>query len=426
VFSLFPSLELTIGRDKGENQGVTCCLVVERSVVVRRFTVVFTLLLLFAVPLVGHAGNPAEASVQECNQREATLAASGRPSPNALLLAIHNPQQAPVVQVQPDVYVVRYGDTLSRIAARYRVSLEMLMVANRLQNPNLIHIGQRLFIPGVTSVASVVPALPAPLEAAWIEGEVVQGEAAQVWLKVAPGTAVTGRLGDQIVPFHSYCNLLWGLVAFDALLDLPGSYSLALNVRAPDGILVPAMVPLTLRPGSYPASPVMRYPPATQRLLDDKELVRSENQRLSDLFATQPYSPPRWSGAFRLPLESYVTNVFGYMGTRDGKRVGYHEGIDFRGRVGTPIPAPAAGVVILAETLTLRGGTIFIDHGAGIVTGYFHLSEIGVQVGDNVTQGQFLGRVGATGLVTGPHLHWEMRVNGRWVNPHMMVRRSVP
>ncbi|MBA3531802.1 MAG: M23 family metallopeptidase [Ardenticatenales bacterium] len=393
----------------------------------RRSVLMLTLVLLFGVPLVGHASGTAEPSAQECSQREATFAALGRPSAGSLLLARVNPQQAPAVtQVQPDVYVVRYGDTLSRIAARYNISLRTLMDANQLQNSNLIFIGQRLYIPGVTSVPSVVPALPAPLEAAWIEGEVVQGEAAQIWLKATSGTGVTGRLGEQVVPFYPYCNLLWGLVAFDALSDLPGSYSLTLNVRGADGVIRPASVPLMLRAGSYPASPMMRYPSDRQRLLDDKELVRGENQKLNSIFAALPYSTPRWSGAFRLPLDSYVTNVFGYMGTQNGQRVGYHEGIDYRGRVGTPILAPAAGVVVVAETLTLRGGTIYIDHGGGVVTGYFHQSELLVRVGDTVNMGDMIGRVGATGLVTGPHLHWEMRVNGRWVNPNVLVRRSVP
>src|SRR5690606_32787201 len=96
------------------------------------------------------------------------------------------------------------------------------------------------------------------------------------------------------------------------------------------------------------------------------------------------------------------------------------------GDIGDEILAAAAGRVVLAEKLTVRGNTVFLDHGAGVVTGYFHMSEIAVQPGQFVEPGELLGKVGATGLVTGPHLHWEVRVNGLWVDPTPWLERTFP
>ena len=121
-----------------------------------------------------------------------------------------------------------------------------------------------------------------------------------------------------------------------------------------------------------------------------------------------------------------MTGPFGAIGLKDGIPVGYHEGIDYRGGIGSPFYAPEAGRVVVAERLMVRGGTVYLDHGAGVVTGYFHQNELLVNVGDWVNKGDLLGWVGAEGLTTGPHLHWEVRVNGRWVNPIPWLERSFP
>ena len=94
-----------------------------------------------------------------------------------------------------------------------------------------------------------------------------------------------------------------------------------------------------------------------------------------------------------------------------------HAGEDFSAAAGTPVLAPAAGTVVLAEPLFVRGNAVVLDHGGGVYTGYWHLSELNVQPGEQVAAGQQLGAVGSTGLSTGAHLHWEMRVGGLPVDP---------
>jgi murein DD-endopeptidase MepM/ murein hydrolase activator NlpD len=90
----------------------------------------------------------------------------------------------------------------------------------------------------------------------------------------------------------------------------------------------------------------------------------------------------------------------------------YHHGTDFLGDEGDPVYAAADGVVAFADHLDVRGNTIYIDHGAGLISGYHHLSAINVTAGETVSAGQLIGAIGATGLVTGPHLHWEVIIRG--------------
>ena len=94
----------------------------------------------------------------------------------------------------------------------------------------------------------------------------------------------------------------------------------------------------------------------------------------------------------------------------------YHEGVDFAAYGGTPVLAPAGGRVILAELLYVRGGAVIIDHGLGVYSGFYHMSDIFVSAASEVSAGTPLGAVGTTGLSTGNHLHWDLLVGGVWVD----------
>ena len=104
----------------------------------------------------------------------------------------------------------------------------------------------------------------------------------------------------------------------------------------------------------------------------------------------------------------------------------FHTGLDFCGRVGTEIRSPADGIVVFAGPLTVRGNATIIDHGWGVYTGYMHQSEILVKPGDKVKAGQIIGKVGGTGRVTGPHLHWEVFVGGVQVDPQEWLQSIFP
>jgi len=173
------------------------------------------------------------------------------------------------------------------------------------------------------------------------------------------------------------------------------------------------------------ASEIINLPPDRQALLAP-ELVTAERNKLSKIFNV--FTPSRsWNGLFTPPGTGSLTSVFGTRRAYNGGVfASYHEGLDFMGATGMPVYAPADGVVALAEKLTVRGNAVIIDHGWGIYSGVYHMSEINVTVGQRVKQGQVVGKIGSTGLSTGSHLHWDLRVRGLNVDPMQWTRRVFP
>ncbi|MFO7662426.1 MAG: M23 family metallopeptidase [Chloroflexota bacterium] len=150
----------------------------------------------------------------------------------------------------------------------------------------------------------------------------------------------------------------------------------------------------------------------------DQQARNEERERLRAIWLT--VNPDiLWEEPFQLPIEDFLEMSATYGSRRSyngGPFATYHEGVDFSAYAGTPVFAPASGIVALAEPLYVRGGAVILDHGLGIYTGYYHLSEINVTAGQAVQTGELLGGVGTTGLSTGNHLHWDLLVNGVWVD----------
>ncbi|MFL5617163.1 MAG: M23 family metallopeptidase [Gemmatimonadaceae bacterium] len=145
--------------------------------------------------------------------------------------------------------------------------------------------------------------------------------------------------------------------------------------------------------------------------------VAREGERATAVGRKSHDSPPRWTAPFLRPRESAVSSGFGTGRTFNGQVASRHLGVDFRGASGAPIRAANRGVVVLVDTFFLGGRVVYLDHGGGVTTGYLHLSKALVTVGDTVARGQRIGLVGATGRVTGPHLHWTARYGALTVNP---------
>lgn len=199
------------------------------------------------------------------------------------------------------------------------------------------------------------------------------------------------------------------LVGISALTD-PGTYPLQIELVS-GAEEVTFSVPLEVAAGNYGFQYI--DPPPQLSSLMDAELMSSEAAFLEPWRAVR--SPTRhWDLPLAPPLESRLSISADYGDRRSygGMVSGYHSGIDYRGWTGLGIVAPADGRVIMAEELTMRGNAVLIDHGWGLVTGYWHLSRSHVQVGDAVTRGRVFAEVGSTGLSTGSHLHWEVWVNG--------------
>jgi murein DD-endopeptidase MepM/ murein hydrolase activator NlpD len=132
-----------------------------------------------------------------------------------------------------------------------------------------------------------------------------------------------------------------------------------------------------------------------------------------------------WQGEFMVPTKGRKSTPFGIRRYRNGKKQGIHKGIDYGAPLSTPVKAANDGMVALtAENFKLHGRTVVIDHGQGVCTLYLHLSEILVQPGQEVKKGEVIAKVGATGVATGPHLHYALYVGGIAVDPAWWERAA--
>ncbi len=154
-------------------------------------------------------------------------------------------------------------------------------------------------------------------------------------------------------------------------------------------------------------------PEAQKRIKEESEKVRA----ILDSVNPQRY----WRDAFMVPVPGEPISSFGKRSVYNGQTRSAHSGTDFRAATGTPIRAPNAGRVALAQNLYYSGNTVIIDHGLGLYSYLGHMSSISVSPGSQVQTGQVVGKAGATGLVTGPHLHWSVRLAGTRIDPLSLI-----
>jgi hypothetical protein len=133
-----------------------------------------------------------------------------------------------------------------------------------------------------------------------------------------------------------------------------------------------------------------------------------------------------WTGSFAAPASLGTTSEFGSQRTYNGKRQSVHFGLDYAAGIGTPIRAINSGKVIIARDLYFEGNCVVIDHGQGLLSLYFHLSQFKIKEGDTVSKGQLIALSGGTGRVTGPHLHLAVRWQGSYVNPATLIGLRLP
>lgn len=156
----------------------------------------------------------------------------------------------------------------------------------------------------------------------------------------------------------------------------------------------------------------------------DMDRINKENKRLREV---KTYKAEKMiAGSFKWPLAGIMSSPFGLKRFYNDQARRPHGGIDIAAPEGTPILAPADGVVVETGDYFFNGNCVFIEHGLGLQTFYAHMSRIDVEPGDRITQGQVLGAVGQTGRVTGPHLHWSVGLNATWVNPLLVLETDLP
>ena len=250
--------------------------------------------------------------------------------------------------------------------------------------------------------------------------ESAQGSLLLVEVKSAqPLAEVKGEWGERSIPFWQETGNSGeerGLLGVD-LEKAPGKYELKVTGHTASGEEIVCSALVEVKEGRF----------ATEKLHVEKQFVEpnpeqikranEERQKLREIF--DRVTPERlWSGKFRVPLDGVSTGGnFGKRRILNGQPGSPHSGVDFPASAGTPVHAAQNGRVVLAEELYFSGNTVVIDHGLGIYTFYGHLSEIDAKVGDALESGHVLGKVGATGRVTGPHLHWGLTVERARVNP---------
>jgi murein DD-endopeptidase MepM/ murein hydrolase activator NlpD len=249
--------------------------------------------------------------------------------------------------------------------------------------------------------------------------------------------SVTGTMAGEPLHFRSVdADRLQALGAIP--IDASDSVVAAVVVARQSGTL--DTLRLSLRyPHHAPATPVptrgrvagasrLRVDPKFTKRLDaaTEERIERENELARSVGRKAQDTPQLWIGPFERPRQSKVTSRFGTGRLFNGRVSSSHLGIDYRGATGEPIYAANRGVVALVDSFFLAGNVVYIDHGDGLVTGYFHMSRQDVAVGDTVERGQEIGLVGATGRVTASHLHWSARFGALTIDPADLLSLKPP
>ena len=220
--------------------------------------------------------------------------------------------------------------------------------------------------------------------------------------KIMGGEAAGEALHLQQTPDGRYRGLV------GVPVEVGDSFTVWIRLQREDRTdTVTTSVPV--RPAAY-ASEVLTVPPAFVKPDSISALrIQSEIAQSREVSRRSHERHRLWLGPFVLPRPSRITSRFGTARVYNGEVQSRHMGTDFAGAVGAPVHAAGRGVVALVADFYLAGRAIYIDHGAGLVTAYFHLSKVEVRQGQMVRTGQLIGRVGKSGRVTGPHLHWVAR-----------------
>ena len=317
------------------------------------------------------------------------------------------------------------GESLLELAVKHDLNPWKLVAGNSLRGSWEPIPGESLFIhdAGGNDGPGGFPAKIAEIEVESVP--LVQGGTLVIRMEAEGDMDLTGYLTDREFQFFQDRDGSYvGLQGVHAMTR-PGFYPLTLTGLLADGTQVSYSQWIYIRDGNFTYERLV-VPPETI----DPENTQPEDELWNSLVVE--ITPERiWEDLFSLPVSPLFANcypsLYGSRRSYNGSPFNYfHTGLDFCGGVGQDIYAAGAGVVVFGDSLTVRGKSTVIDHGWGVYTAYIHQSEILVEAGERVEAGQLIGLVGATGRVTGSHLHWEVIVNGVQVNPMNWLERAYP
>ncbi len=226
--------------------------------------------------------------------------------------------------------------------------------------------------------------------------------------------------GQPLQFFPSASTGTWlALIGLD-LETSTGPALLSALLRAPGGKAVRSTQTLSIEAASFPVVELKVEQKFVTPDKSDAERAEAEASKLHKLFAAGE-EKRLFEGRFDSPIPGAATARFGERRVFNGEPKAPHSGMDLKAKLGHPVRASAAGRVVLADPLFYSGKTVVIDHGLGLTTLYAHLSKFLVKTGDMVKKGQVIGKVGATGRVTGPHLHWALKFQNARIDPFSLV-----
>jgi murein DD-endopeptidase MepM/ murein hydrolase activator NlpD len=277
--------------------------------------------------------------------------------------------------------------------------------------------------------AALVSALPARAqsgaEVTITPAAVVAGSPELISVHEPASATVSGEwLGHTLQFFRGRGGHAWYALAGVDVQGAVGSSALRLSARLADGTTIDLSRTVEILPAHYRTETLDVAPKFVEPGGDEMPRIKAERALKDKVFASSA-PEPLWSGNFRAPVHAPPTDSFGTRRMFNGELASVHEGMDFRARPGTPVRASNSGVVVLARPLYYEGNCVVIDHGLGLFTISMHLSRIDVHEGDHVIAGQLLGLSGATGRVTGPHLHWAVRWQNAYLDPAKMLRMNL-
>ncbi|GAB4272369.1 MAG: hypothetical protein Kow0080_18710 [Candidatus Promineifilaceae bacterium] len=297
---------------------------------------------------------------------------------------------------------------LLTLAAAHNLSPWKMALQNNLAHPYIPLLLHPIILPDSKPVYEL-PAGFATLSLSQIPAR--PGQALGVRGVLSRETAVTTSLGSHPFPMFTNGRFAIGLTAEGAFF----------GNAAPELLIHPAGKAAWVQPWLFVDDTPWTFQQITltgSAAQIDQTSIQQERERLFAIWQ-QATPAPLFNGRFQLPIASFLEISSAYGARRSyngGPYRTYHEGVDFSAYGGTAVLAPAAGTIVVAETLYVRGGTVIIDHGLGIYSGFYHMNTIHVTPGETVSPGQIVGEVGTTGLSTGNHLHWDLLINGVWVD----------
>jgi len=235
--------------------------------------------------------------------------------------------------------------------------------------------------------------------------------------------SVNARIGEKDLPIQAGNGYGWAVVGFGPNADTT-TLPIVVDGQDPAGNRTEVKQSVPVESEEFVKDSVEVAPNLAVLLASD--IRADEDAKLTQNY--QAVSPQKlWEGRFTLPVMGEIITQFGSVRSYNGGPfVTNHAGTDIAVAQGTPVKAPARGKVVVIDKVQLRGNIVTLDHGLGVYTTYAHLSAVDAKLGDMVERGQPFAKVGTTGLSTGPHLHWELWVNGANVDPIEWTERDMP